>query len=281
MSIDYKKVEEDLLNIIFEAGELLQEFQKKRRSLKLIDKGNDGLASIADQKSEALILSRLKEHYPAIDYLSEEDHHNKTKTFAEVKDKDYIWLIDPLDGTNNFINGIPIYAAVIGLLHKGEPVVGVVYNPSTGECFYASSGNGAHYIDFKLNPLKRNPILKGKNQKQMDQCVFSPAPQYEVKNQVTKFETQLSAFKKNIIGARAVRRLGSAALELCYVANGSLDGYWEKGLKPWDVCASHIICKEADVEITDFNGEEFNVFSSSILAAHKPLHSKIIGKIAP
>ena len=121
-------------------------------------------------------------------------------------------------------------------------------------------------------------LAKHKNEKLMSDCIFSPAPVYEISN---RFERQLSAFKKNIVGARAVRRLGSAALELCYVANGNFDGYWEKSLKPWDVAAALLILNEAGAKVTDFDGRKFNPFKDSVIAAFDPLHSKILGKITP
>ena len=111
----------------------------------------------------------------------------------------------------------------------------------------------------------------------MKECIFSPAPVYD---NSSKFEQQLSVFRKNIVGARAVRRLGSAALELCYVASGNFDGYWEKHLKPWDVAAAGLICLEASIVVTNFDGQEYNTFDESIIAAANPLHSKILGKIA-
>src|SRR5690554_3403313 len=141
----------------------------------------------------------------------------------------------------------------MGLLKDGKPIVGVVYNPTSGECFFAAKELGAHLIDFRINPFKKYELKRGKNEKEMRDCIFSPAPIYDANS---KFGKHLSIFRSNIIGARAIRRLGAAAIELCYVANGNFDGYWEKNLKPWDVAASGIICLEAGVKITDFDGKE-------------------------
>lgn len=261
------------LETSYEAGQILLKFQRKRNQLKILDKGSDGIATEADEKVEEFILDRLKNQFPDHTIISEEDHYKAQQNFDDCKKTKFTWLIDPLDGTNNFMNGIPIYCVSIGLLYYGKPVAGVVYNPSTGECYYASSGQGAYLIEFHLNPFKRKKLQKIKNTKEMSECIFSPAPDFELEN---KFESQLSVFRKNIIGARAVRRFGSAALELCYVANGNLDGYWEKSLKPWDVAASGVICQEAGILLTDFNGSAFNPFNESILAAPTPLHGKIL-----
>jgi myo-inositol-1(or 4)-monophosphatase len=211
------------LDLSYEAGEILLKYQKKRQELIIKNKGSEeGIASEADEKSEALIIQEIKNKYPNHYILSEEDYANsKDKCFKAASKADIAWLIDPLAGTNNFVNGIPIYAVSIGIIHHGMPIVGVVYNPTSGECFFASEGEGAFLIDFRINPFKKYTLLNEANNKEMNECIFSPAPVYETSK---NFEQQLTAFRKNIIGARAVRRLGSAALELCYVANGNFDG---------------------------------------------------------
>lgn len=280
------KISKKLLNqfvdfageLAYEAGEVILDFQKKRQTLSITNKGAEGIASEADEKSEELIIGEIRSKYPKHKILSEEDYSkSEKKNLSAYKKAEYLWIVDPLDGTNNFVNGIPIYAVSIALMHKGEIIVGVVYNPFSGECFFAAQGLGAYLVDYRINPLKRYELLNHKNDKKMSDCIFSPAPVYDIAH---KFERQLSVFRKNIVGARAVRRLGSAALELCYVANGNFDGYWEKNLKPWDVAAALLIMREAGIKVTDFNGRKFGVFKDSIIAAANPLHSKILGKIS-
>lgn len=276
-SNELKKTLDIIQDIAFDAGEILLKFQKRRHNLEVQDKGEDGIASEADVESEKFILGTLKENFSDYFYLAEEDYDvNDKSSYQKAIDSEYCWVIDPLDGTNNFVNGIPIYAVSIGLLQKGKPILGVVYNPTSGECFFAAKGLGSHLIDFRINPFKVYDLNSSINQKEMKDCIFSPAPVYE---DTSKFEQQLSVFRKNIVGARAVRRLGSAALELCYVASGNFDGYWEKNLKPWDVAAAGIICLEAGVVVSNFNGQEYDAFDESIIAASNPLHSKILGKI--
>jgi myo-inositol-1(or 4)-monophosphatase len=279
--INLKELLQFALDTSYEAGEILIKFQKERQELLITDKGVDGIASEADQKSEDFILEEIRSNYPGHEILSEENFSKSKKSFsADTKDIEFLWVIDPLDGTNNFVNGIPIYAVSIALLNFGEPLIGVVYNPTSGECFHGSKGNGAYLIDFRINPFKKYLLTQKENTKEMSECIFSPAPTYEIVNsKVEKFEVQLSVFKKNILGCRAVRRLGSAALELCYVANGNFDGYWEKHLKPWDVAAAGLICQEANVKLSDFNGQDYTPFDQSILAAVNPLHQRILGKI--
>lgn len=265
-------------DIGYEAGEIILKYQKERQLLIIKNKGAAGIASDADEASEKFLMGAILEKFPNHSILSEEDYSRQNlKTFKDLLKSEFLWVLDPLDGTNNFVNGIPIYCVSIALMHKGKILAGLVYNPLSGECFFAAKGQGAFLVDFRINPLKKYELTNNKNSKKMSECIFSPAPVYEINN---KFERQLSAFRKNIVGARAVRRLGSAALELCYVANGNFDGYWEKNLMPWDVAAAILICTEAGAKVTDFNGDEITLLKESIIAACDPLHSKILGKIS-
>jgi myo-inositol-1(or 4)-monophosphatase len=282
MKITKKSINELLKfmqDVGYEAGEIILKYQKKRQLLKITNKGPEGIASEADEASEKFIIEAIKDKYPKHAILSEEDYSKSgKKKISEFKNKSgFMWIIDPLDGTNNFVNGIPIYCVSIALMKDDKSLVGLVYNPLSGECFFAAKDAGAFLIDFRINPLKTYELNTKKNNKKMSDCIFSPAPVYDEGN---RFEQQLSTFKKNIVGARAVRRLGSAALELCYVANGNFDGYWEKNLKPWDVAAAMLICREAGVKVTDFNGKPFTLLKDSIIAGSDPLHSKILGKIS-
>ncbi len=267
-----------LQDIGYEAGEIILKYQKERHALQIFNKGEEGLASAADVASEDFIIGEIKKKYPNHEILSEEDFSKqKDKKLSQINSAEFIWVIDPLDGTNNFINGIPIYAVSIALVQKGKVLAGLVYNPLSGECFFAAKDQGAFLIDFRINPLKKYTLEPRKNTKEMSECIFSPAPVYDITH---KFEQQLSTFRKNIVGARAVRRLGSAALELCYVANGNFDGYWEKNLKPWDVAAAWLICTEAGVKVADFDGREYSLGKDSIIAANAPLQGKILGRIS-
>ena len=272
-----KEQVELIIDMAFEAGEILLDYQKKRHELEFIDKGVEGMASDADMASEKYIIERLQTLFPGDAILAEESHHhNGELSFEESLTKQRCWVVDPLDGTSNFINGIPIYCVAIGLMELGRPTLGVVYNPFSGECFFATDGGGAYLIDFRINPLKKYELNRESNDKAMRDCIFSPSPVYDMPD---GFERQISVFKKNIEGTRAVRRFGSAAMELCYVANGNLDGYWEENLKPWDVVAAAVICFEAKVCVTDYSGRPFDILNKSIIAASDPLHSRIISTI--
>ncbi len=278
MKITKKKSQELLRfmqDIAYEAGEIILKYQKKRQSLVIIEKGADGIASEADQASEKFLISAINEKFPSHLILSEEDYSENKIQKLKNKDK-YIWVLDPLDGTNNFVNGIPIYGISIALVYNKKSIVGLVYNPLSGECFFAAENQGAFLVDYRINPLKTFELKSFPNEKSMNECIFSPSPIYTKSN---KFESQLSTFNKNITGARAVRRLGSAALELCYVASGNFDAYWEQNLKPWDVAAAILICEESGVIVSEYNGKRYTIGKDSIIAARSPLHDKILGKI--
>lgn len=265
-------------DVAYEAGEIILKHQKMRKHLVVIDKGHgQGIASSADKDSEDFIIQAIQTKFPSHSILAEEQHYQTYDFNPDTwRDLDHLWIIDPLDGTNNFVNGIPIFAISIALICKGRTVLGLVYNPHSGECFFATDGQGSFLIDYRINPLKKFHLEIQENHKEMAECIFSPAPNYEGDH---RFESQLSVFKKNIIGARAVRRLGSAALELCYVACGNFDGYWEKNLRPWDVAAAFLVCKESGVKVTDFSGVEYSPFNDSIIAAADPIHARILGHL--
>jgi myo-inositol-1(or 4)-monophosphatase len=278
MKITKKALQEYLdfsLQMANEAGDLLLSFQKKRRMLEIKSKGAEGIASEADTKVEKLLLNQIKKKYPDHHILSEEDFYDrKLGDISKFKGSDFVWMIDPLDGTNNFVNGIPIYAVSIALVYQDKPIVGVVYNPISGECFFASLGFGAYMIEFKTNPFKKYKLWVEDNKKLVSDCIFSPSP---LSNSRYKHHQQLAHFSKSIIGARALRRLGSAAVELCYVANGNFDGYWEENLKPWDVAAAGLICSEANIRVTSFGNKGFSPYDNSIIAASPYIHKKILG----
>lgn len=247
-----------------ECGDILNHYLAKslKRPLKIIDKGSQGLATEADLMSEKHIIARIKQHFPQHLILSEEDAFSGGGESGFSQDK-YLWLIDPLDGTNNFFNKLPFFCVSIALYYEDQPLIGVVFNPVSGELFSGQRGKGAYFtrtiagkkIRSKLVPQKKKAI--GESLLSANSRKFSP--------------TLLSNFAQ----LRAMRRMGSAALELSYVAAGLLDAYWEKGLKPWDVAAAAVICQEAGVVITQHNGEKFDPFAKTVLASQKSIYHEL------
>lgn len=267
------------IDIAKKAGEILEKRRKKLSLLKISHKEAQGVVSNADVESENFILKSLKKKYPHHEFLAEEssfkNHPENTDLHKIYKKYEYCWAIDPLDGTSNFLNNFDYYAVCLGLMNYGVPVLGIVYRPSTRECYYAISGDGAKYEfplkgknNFSISPIKIRP-----NKKKLKDALLVTGFSTE-KGYLQKKEFE--QFKKLTTNARGVRRLGSAALDMCLVARGIFDGFWETGLAPWDVAASSVICMEAGIKITDFKGKIFNPFQKNIISARAPIYGEMI-----
>jgi myo-inositol-1(or 4)-monophosphatase len=272
---DIKKALQFSLELADQAGAILLKYQKKLSSLEITNKEAQGVASTADLASEKFIIKSIKKAYPKHEILAEESAYaqfgNKKKAYEVFKEKEWSWVIDPLDGTNNFLNGLDYYAICISLLHFGKPVIGVVYRPSNGDCFYASS-----FEQSKLKNLKENSRAKKlyseTNKKNLKQSLLSTG---FVCEKGKPFEKEFSLFKHMMKSSRGIRRMGSAALDLCFVSSGVFDGFWEKGLAPWDMAAAGMVCLQSGVKVTDYNGKPFQPFTETILAARAPLYSQL------
>ena len=254
--------------------------QKKISSLKVTSKQLQGMVSNADVESEALIVAGIKKKYPDHFILAEETAYNEylgqMDRYQFLKEKEWVWIIDPLDGTNNFLNGLDYYGICISLVHFGEPVVGVVLRPTNGECFYAIKNKGCKLINFSNSFKKKSKPLSLKKsiiKKTLSESLLVTGFATE-KGPV--FDEEFELFKYMMGKSRGIRRMGSAALDLCYVAQGVFDCFWEKGLAAWDVSAAGLICLEAGVLVSDYEGQKFNPFQSTIVAARSPLHKEIL-----
>jgi myo-inositol-1(or 4)-monophosphatase len=255
-----------------DAGKLLLLYKSKIKNLKVDYKKLEGVFSKADLESEKLIIDRIKKKYPDHYILAEESAFKEFKGekdgFKKFSSYPYSWIIDPLDGTSNFLNNFDYFSVCICLAIYGVPTVGVVYRPSNKDLFFAIKGKGA---TFHSNG-KSTRLPKTSNKKSMKDSLLVTGFSSE-KGQV--YEEEFSLFKRMSSNSRGVRRLGSAALDMCYVANGVFDGFWESGLAPWDVSASGLICQEAGILVTDYNGRPFSPFSDNFLAARLPLYNEL------
>lgn len=263
------------LELAVKAGEKLLKYRSKLGSLEITSKEAQGVASDADIASEKLIVSSLKKKFPHMQFLAEESAYTqwggKKEAYAHFKEMPYVWAIDPLDGTSNFLSGMDYFAVCIGLLHYGVPYMGVVYRPTTGECWSAIKGEGAQFTP-NLNKVKFKKLYSESNTKPLKSSLLVTGFSSE-KGDV--FEQEFRLFKSIMSEVRGVRRMGSAALDLCLVASGVFDGFWESGLAPWDVAAAGVIALEAGVKITDYEGREFHPFQDDFLAGRKPFYSKM------
>lgn len=238
----------DAIDIARNAGRTIRPYFRSDR-LDIHSKLNEAdIVTAADKASEAIIIKSIKHLYPSHSILSEE-------MGAEDHDSEYRWIIDPLDGTTNFSAGIPVFAVSIGIEHNGTPVVGVVYDPVLDELFTAVKGQGAF--------LNGTPIHVKENDR-LDRAVVSTG--FPVDKNVNP-DNNLDNVARVLPLVRGMRRLGSAAMDICYVAAGFIDAYWEMNLHDWDVAAALLILDEAGGENYRFRDNR-NV---SVIASNKDL----------
>ena len=220
-------------------------------------KGEIDLVTQFDRRSQNLIIKALKAKFPDFGILSEENvSHN---TDLPVK-----WIIDPLDGTTNFAHGLPIWTISIALEISGEILLGVVYDPTRGEMFSAIKKCGAF-----LNKKK----IRVSRIKKLSRSLLITGFPYDIRRSK---DNNLNHFNNFAVRAQAVRRLGSAALDLCYTACGRFDGYWELKLSPWDQAAGFLILKEAGGKVTDFKGKKFYIYGDEVLGTNGLLHRQMM-----
>jgi myo-inositol-1(or 4)-monophosphatase len=182
-----------------------------------------------------------------------------------LTESEYQWIIDPIDGTVNFAHGVPLCCVSIGVMHKGIPMLGAVYNPMMNELFVAERGMGA-----TLNGLPIN--VSGKNDFNTALLVTG----FPYKWPANESEHPIKVFERLVLEGLPVRRLGSAAIDLCWVACGRFDGFWEYNLSAWDVAAGYLIVEEAGGRITNFDGEPYSVFDKQTLATNGRIHDEML-----
>lgn len=215
------------------------------------------LVTEMDQRAERFIVERLLGAFPDHAVLAEESGATDGRS-------EYRWLIDPLDGTTNYAHGLPIFAVSVALEHSGVVELGVAYDPTRDECFVAQRGHGA-----TLN----GETLRVSSVDSLDQALLVTGFPYDIR---TTGETNLPEYAALSVRALAVRRFGSAVLDLCYVACGRLDGYWEQSLGPWDMAAGGLIVQEAGGRVTNVHGGPWRVEGPGVLASNGLVHAAIL-----
>jgi myo-inositol-1(or 4)-monophosphatase len=243
------------------AGELLLDLFA--RGVEVERKGDVDLVTQADRASEELIVQEITRRFPDHDVLAEERGGG-----SKGSDRP-LWIVDPLDGTTNFAHGVPLWSVSVAVQAAGETLVGVVHDPNRGECFTATRGGGAFLDGQRLSVSVASSLP--------DALLVTGFP-YDIRTSLADNLDHFAAFMKS---ARAVRRLGSAALDLAWVAAGRFDGFWEPKLHPWDVAAGDLLVREAGGHVTRFDGSPFDVFSDEILAAPPALLSAMIDVLRP
>lgn len=238
-----------------ESGRIQSEYFQKR--IGIHHKGEINIVTDVDIACQRRIIELIEKQYPDDAIIAEE----KENTFDETRNK---WIVDPLDGTTNYAHGYPFFCTSIAYEVKGEVVAGVVYNPIFKELFSAQKGEGASFNGEKIQ-------VSGIND--MKQALLSTGFPYDLP---TSTKNNISHFVNFLYHAQAVRRDGSAALNLCYVACGRFDAHWEMKLNPWDMAAGVLIVKEAGGSVTDFQGEKFNIYGDELLASNGLLHDRLL-----
>jgi len=214
------------------------------------------LVTEVDLLSEQYIKEKIATHYPKHQILAEESGYQKA-------DSEYRWLVDPLDGTTNYAHGYPCFAVSIALERSGEILLGVVYDPMHEELFAAERGSGAM--------LNGRPIHVSRISRLSDSLLVTGFP-YNVRTNPASIEY----FARFMNNAQAVRRDGSAALDMCYVACGRFDGFWEMGLNPWDMAAGRLIIEEAGGRVTKFDGRPFDIYDPEVLGSNGLIHGEMM-----
>jgi myo-inositol-1(or 4)-monophosphatase len=220
-------------------------------------KGVIDLVTEVDRQCEAVILDTIRSRYPDHDIVAEE-------TGRLEKGSRYAWCVDPLDGTTNFAHGYPCFSASVGVAFDGKPVAGAVYDPLRDELFTAEEGSGAHANGRRLRVSERSVLLES--------LLITGFP-YNLRDDVPG---KLRDFNRMMAKARAIRRDGSAALDLCYVAAGRAEGFWEERLSPWDMTAGRILVTEAGGRCTRYDGSPIGAGADQLVATNGLVHDALL-----
>ena len=245
-----------------DAGRIILQYVDRIDSLSVTNKARNDFVSEVDRKSEQVIIKTLRQSFPNHGIIAEESGKQRL-------DDDYHWIIDPLDGTTNFLHGFPQFAISIALRHKGRLEQAVVYDPLKQELFTASRGSGALLNDRRIRVTKRTGLpgaLLGTG--------------FPFKQQ-QHLDVYLNTFKALFADTAGIRRAGAAALDLAYVAAGRLDGFWEIGLSPWDTAAGALLVREAGGLIADFSGGSDFLEKGNVIAGNPKVFHAILKTIEP
>lgn len=230
------------------------------RSADIEEKGLKNLVSYVDRKAEEMLVAGLEKVLPGSEFIAEEHDYQR-------RGGGYTWIIDPLDGTTNFIHGLPLYSISVGLMKDETLIAGVVFEVPHQECFYAWEGSQAF-----LN----GTALKVSRAERLEKSLLVTGFPYDLEGKLSGY---IGIFSELIERSRGVRRLGSAAIDLCYVAAGRMDGFYEYGLNPWDVAAGAVILRQAGGRISDFDGTDQYIFGKELVATNGLIHDELLAVI--
>ena len=246
------------------AGSIINRAALDLEAVKVGTKGPNDFVSDVDRKAEEIIIQTLLEAYPGHGILAEESGREHG-----AKSSEYVWIIDPLDGTTNFLHGFPVYAVSIALAFRGQVQQAVVFDPTRNDLFFASKGRGAFLNDRRLRVSRRLRIA--------DSLIGTGFPFRKGDN----FKRYVKMFEEVMQSCAGLRRPGAAALDLCYVAAGYYDGFFETGLNPWDVAAGSLMITEAGGLIGNFTGESDFLYQREVVAGNPKVYGQLVQILAP
>lgn len=249
---------ESAIPIARAAGDLLAAHLGGARTVEL--KGAINLVTEMDRRAEELIVESLQKTFPDFAIIAEEGSDRRAES-------GYAWYVDPLDGTTNYAHGLPVFCVSMGLWRGEQPICGIVYHPMGRELFTASSGGGAY--------LNGHPLSVSQTA-DLGHAILATGFPYDIRD--SEFDN-LDHFARFAKTARAIRRMGAAALDLAWTAAGRFDGFWEMKLSPWDFAAATILCREAGALVTDFDGNPFTLDRGQAVAANPVLHRQLLATI--
>ena len=249
-----------MTNAAIKAGRGLKRDFGEVEQLQVSLKGPGDFVSLADKRAEKTLFEELAKARPGYGFVLEESGR------VEGSDKSHTWHIDPLDATTNFLHAIPIFAISIALEREGQVVAGVVYNPATDETYIAEKGQGAFGGSRRMRVAARRDLAEA--------LIGCGVPHLGKMPEHPQFQADLKAVMKRVVN---IRRLGCAALDLCYVANGRFDAFWERGLHSWDIAAGSLIVREAGGFVSGCDGEANFLETGSICCGNETMHREMLG----
>jgi myo-inositol-1(or 4)-monophosphatase len=244
------------------AGRSLKRDLGEIENLQVSMKGPANFVSLADKRAEEMLYTDLNKARPGYGFLGEEGGNR------DGTDKSHSWIVDPLDGTTNFLHGIPQFAVSIGLAREGQVIAGLIYNPANDELYMAEKGSGAFLNDTRLRVAGR---------KQLNECVIACGLPHIGRGDFELSRNEMAALQPKVAG---LRRFGAASLDLAFVAAGRLDGYWERNLQPWDIAAGLILIKEAGGTVGDINGGDV-LTTCNVVAGNEFVHGALTKILRP
>jgi myo-inositol-1(or 4)-monophosphatase len=251
------KVADKALKIVKDTADYIRKARLKLPDHEISYKKDNSLVTSIDLGAEERLVSKLADLIPGAGFLAEENHDDR--------DKNLLWIIDPIDGTTNFVHNFPMYCISVALAREGKVLMGIVYEVNSRECFWTHADTGVAYLN--QSPIR---VSAAKTLSESVLATGFPANSFE------QIDEYFAHFKNFMTITHGIRRLGSAAMDLAYIAAGRCDGFFEYNLKPWDVAAGAYIVQKAGGKVTDFSGKDNFIFGGEILASNTWIHREFL-----